>query len=263
MGRSHIKRSLKTDSLDVFIRLCRLAASEIEVLFERIRQKLGMPFDPRLLPPDREGVDGGACEGILKTTEPPLMKRVGDDSESGTSLSEIYDRYLADPTRKRSARTMLAYSTTRKIVEDVLGGSTPIGAITRDACRYLLETLRWLPVNYGKKYGGMTVEAAVALAKADGDIRTINVTNLNAYMARFATMMNLAVAEEHIRRNPARGLQIAEMVHPQDRRKPFATWQLQRIFAAPIDLPPGGPSIITRVLRLNIPPCSPAQARRA
>lgn len=28
------------------------------------------------------------------------------------------------------------------------------------------------------------------------------------------------------------------------------------------DLPPGGPSIITRVMRLNIPARSPAQARR-
>jgi integrase len=53
-------------------------------------------------------------------------------------------------------------------------------------------------------------------------------------MARFATMLNWAVTEDLIERNPARGLQIAEAVHPQDRRKPFELWQLRRIFNAPI-----------------------------
>lgn len=152
----------------------------------------------------------------------------------GPTLSEVYDRYLADPTKRRSARTMLAHQTTRRVVEDVLGADTPVASITRDQCRDLLETLRWLPVNMAQKFGDVRVRDAAKAAKADLSIRTINATNLNAYMARFATMMNWAVAEELIGRNPARGLQIAETVHPQDRRKPFELWQLQRIFNAPI-----------------------------
>ena len=129
---------------------------------------------------------------------------------------------------------MLAHQTTRRVVEDVLGASTPIASITRDQCRDLLETLRWLPVNMAQKFGDVRVRDAAKAAKADLSIRTINTTNLNAYMARFATMMNWAVTEELIGRNPARGLQIAETVHPHDRRKPFELWQLQRIFNAPI-----------------------------
>jgi len=129
---------------------------------------------------------------------------------------------------------MLAHQTTRRVVEDVLGANTPIASITRDQCRDLLETLRWLPVNMAKKFGDVRVRDAAKAAKADRSIRTINTTNINAYMARFATMMNWAVTEEVIGRNPARGLQIAETVHPQDRRKPFELWQLQRIFNAPI-----------------------------
>lgn len=53
-------------------------------------------------------------------------------------------------------------------------------------------------------------------------------------MARFATMLNWAVAEEYLGPNPARGLRLAETVHPQDRCKPFEPWQLRRIFHAPI-----------------------------
>jgi integrase len=211
-----------------------MMTSDIEASFEHMRQNLGMPFEQRLLGTNREGGGGPVGNDDADPQASPTMTKEKCGPDLGLTLSEIYDQYLGDPTRKRSARTMLAHHTTRKIVEDVLDGSTPIGSITRDACRRLLEILRWLPVNYGKKYGDITVEAAAALAKADGYIRTINPTNLNAYMARFATMMNWAVTEEHLERNPARGLQIAETVHPQDRRKPFETWQLQRIFSAPI-----------------------------
>ena len=85
----------------------------------------------------------------------------------------------------------------------------------------------------------MRVREAARVAKADDTIPTINATNLNAYMDRFATMLNWAVSEEYLGRNPARGLQLAETVHPQDRRKPFELWQLQRIFnmRSPLAIP--------------------------
>lgn len=150
------------------------------------------------------------------------------------TLSTIYERFLDDPTKRRSARTMLAHYTTRRVIEEVLGATTPIQGIGREACRELLELLRWLPVNHSKKFGKLTVREAAALAKSDRRIKTINTTNLNAYMSRFATMLNWAVSEEYISRNPSRGLQLADTVLPQDRRKPFELWQLQRLFSAPI-----------------------------
>jgi hypothetical protein len=106
----------------------------------------------------------------------------------GPTLSQVYDRYLADPTKRRSARTMLAHHTKRCVVEDVLGANTPIASITRDQCRDLLETLRWL-------------RDPAKTAKAEHSIRTINSTNLNAYMARF-------VLHDQPRRVPANRQQI-------------------------------------------------------
>ena len=149
-------------------------------------------------------------------------------------LTEIYDLYLADPTKKRSKRTMLAHHTTRKVVEDVIGKDVPIADITRENCRELLDILRWLPVNFSKTYGDSPVRKVVELAKKDRKIQTINTTNINAYMSRFATMLNWAVTEDHIAKNPAKGLQLADTVRPQDRRRPFELWQLQKIFSAPI-----------------------------
>jgi len=195
-------------------------------MFEAKRLEIGLGVESRLLP-----------SVILPQTVTETIKPRSESAfakTTGVTLSQVYDRYLADPTKRRSARTMLAHHTTRRVVEDVLGADTLIANITRDQCRDLLELLQWLPANANKKFGGIGVRYAAKAAKADRSIRTINATNINAYMARFATMMNWAVTEELIGRNPARRLQIAETVHPQDRRKPFELWQLQRIFNAPI-----------------------------
>ncbi len=195
-------------------------------MFEAKRLEIGLAVEGRLLP----------SASVPTTVETTIERRSvkASTKTTGVTLSQVYDRYLADPTKRRSARTMLAHQTTRRVVEDVLGADTPVASITRDQCRDLLETLRWLPVNMAKKFGDVRVRDAAKAAKADRSIRIINATNLNAYMARFATMMNWAVTEELIGRNPARGLQVADEVHPQDRRKPFELWQLQRIFNAPI-----------------------------
>ena len=204
-------------------------------MFEAARREIGLGYDARL-------IAGSDC---VATMPLPISQRSGPvPSEPdpltaapfevvALTLSDIYDRFLTDPTRRRSARTMLAHHTTRRVVEDVLGASTPMAQISREACRELLDILRWLPVNVGKKFPGLSVRDAAERAKKDDRIKTINATNLNAYMARLTTMLNWAVAEEYIGRNPARGLQWASTVHPQDRRAPFASWQLARIFDAP------------------------------
>ena len=220
------------------IRLARMVAFEIEAHFERTRRDNGLGFDDRLIIPQVGGDPVMTISSRSKQASAAELKSPNGVSaatvDRGLTLSDIYDRYIKDPTKRRSARTMLAHETTRRVVQDVLGASTPIAGITREQCRDLLETLRWLPVNHSKKHGKLSVREAAALAKRDDRIKTINPTNINAYMARFATMMNWAVAEEYIGRNPSRGLQWAETVHPQDRRQPFEAWQLQRIFSAPI-----------------------------
>jgi integrase len=205
-------------------------------MFEATRRQMGLDYDGRLIV-DQESMATvrttiGPRSGPASATVDPAS--VEDSNVPVPTLSTIYERFLNDPTKRRSARTMLAHHTTRRVIEDILGGETPLHEISREACRELLELVRWLPVNHSKKFGKLTVREAAAMAKADRRIKTINTTNLNAYMSRFATMMNWAVSEEYISRNPSRGLQLADTVLPQDRRKPFELWQLQRIFSAPI-----------------------------
>ncbi|WP_330219423.1 site-specific integrase [Sphingobium cupriresistens] len=237
-GCSHVKRSLGTDSPSLAVRLGRRMAVEIDALFEERRRVVGLAYETRLLA-SNDNIDTvsksrpssvaiGDSDGIMSPS------RETESQPAAPTLSAIYQRYLDDPTRRRCARTMLAHATTRRVVEDIIGSATPIAEITRETCRDLFEVLRWLPVNYNKKYGDLSARDAAAMGKSDPQVRTINPTNLNAYMARFGSLLNWAVAEEYIVRNPSRGLQLAETVHPQDRRRPFAVQQLQRIFSAPV-----------------------------
>uniref|UniRef100_UPI001B7FD1AE site-specific integrase n=1 Tax=Novosphingobium acidiphilum TaxID=505248 RepID=UPI001B7FD1AE len=231
VGRNHVNRSLKTDSRSLAVRLSRKVSFEVESLFETLRRDTGRAFDERLLTvgavPEKRLASSGTA--LVMMEEKPQIKTI-----PFKTLGDVYDLYLQDPTKKRSKRTMLAHYTTRKIVEDVMGRDTLITEITRENCREFLDILRWLPVNFSKTYRDMAVREVVELAKKDRKIRTINTTNINAYMARFATMLNWAVAEDHLGKNPAKALQLADTVRPQDRRKPFQLWQLQKIFSAPI-----------------------------
>jgi integrase len=206
-------------------------------MFEDRRRVAGLRYEECLLASNKN-VDFVARPEPSSTAsvgrELTMLSSREDERPAAPTLSAIYQRYLDDPTRRRCARTMLAHQTTRRVVEDVVGASTPITDITRETCRDLFETLRWLPVNYSKIYGHLTAREAAAIGKSDIKVRTINPTNLNAYMARFGSLLNWAVAEEYIGRNPSKGLQLAETVHPQDRRRPFSLQQLQRIFSAPV-----------------------------
>jgi integrase len=220
------------------VKLGRKAAAQFDAIFAEQRRDAGLRYEESLLTTNGnvEFVTKARPSSIASVGGDHLMSpsRENEDRPAAPTLSTIYQRYLADPTRRRCARTMLAHETTRRVVENIIGGSTPIAGITRETCRELFEVLRWLPVNYSKIYGDLSAREAAVLGKSNPQVRTINPTNLNAYMARFGSLLNWAVEEEYIDRNPSKGLQLAETVHPQERRRPFSTQQLQRIFNAPV-----------------------------
>jgi integrase len=212
--------------------------AEIDAMFEEKRREAGLRYEESLLAAqDNTGFMAKAMPSPPAFAGGDLvmsLPRGYQESPVTPTLSAVYQRYLDDPTRRRCARTMLAHETTRRVVEDIIGPSTPITGITRETCRDLFETLRWLPVNFSKIYSDLSAREAAAMGKSDPQVRTINPTNLNAYMARFSSLLNWAVAEEYIGRNPSKGLQLAETVRPQDRRRPLSLQQLQRIFTAPV-----------------------------
>lgn len=205
-----------TDSPTVALRRSHQVAAEIERRFEDARARLGLGVDHALLAeasPATTPLSGNAVEARLTPSEPA----------SSTTLKELYDAYMADPTRDWSPRTRLAYDTTRKLVLAVFGEHTLVRSITRAQCRELIETLRWMPRHASKLYPGLDVAEITARAKEEGRTDLISPSNLNTYLNKLGGLFNWAVKEEMMDRNPAEGLRVPDAALRRDKRRPFST----------------------------------------
>lgn len=232
IGRREIWRSLDTDSRKIAVRRLHGAAALVEAEFEQARSSLGQSFDSTLI----TTLAKPSFNGL--TALPPSVEILSPSqnlkSAPARSISEVYDQFIADLKHSWSKRTAIAHVTTRKWVIEVFGGDTPIADISREGCREFVELLRSMPSHADKRYPNMSMREVVAVSKKQGEKRLINTANLNAYVNRFGGVMNWALDEGYIERNPLRGLKLRDPVKKRDKRHPFSVEQLRAIFSAPI-----------------------------
>ncbi|MFC5373527.1 DUF6538 domain-containing protein [Brevundimonas faecalis] len=223
IGRKEIWRSLGTDSLTVAKRRALRVAAQIEHEFEIARSKVGHSVDPIILEGFAQRASGAAAPVVVEPEAP-----------TGVTLGDLYDAYMSDPTRDWSPTTRMAYQTTKRIVLAILGGDTPVRSITRSQCREMIEVLRWQPRNASKLFPKLSPVEIAERAKAEGRTDLINAANINTYLNKLGGVLNWAVKEEMLDRNPAQGLRVPDPTARRDKRLPFSTGQLKTIFAAPL-----------------------------
>jgi integrase len=197
-------------------------AAAIERDFEIARFQIGQNTDSTIMaePPTNAA--------------PTFIETVTKVASKSITLRELYDAYMNDPTRDWSPTTRTAYETTRRMVLAILGADTSIRSITRAQCREMIEVLRWLPRNSSKLYPSLTPIEIAQRAKAEQRTDLINAANINTYLNKVGGMMNWAVKEELIDRNPAQGLRVPDPMLRREKRLPFSSSQLQAIFSAPL-----------------------------
>nr|WP_315052573.1 DUF6538 domain-containing protein [uncultured Brevundimonas sp.] len=223
LGRKEIWRSLGTDSLTVAKRRALRVAAQIEHEFEIARLKVGLIVDPVVLEPFVEQAE---------IVSAPVF--VEAEATTGITLGDLYDAYMNDPTRDWSPTTRMAYQTTKRIVLSILGRDTPVRRITRSQCREMIEVLRWQPRNASKLFPKLSPVEIAERSKAEGRTDLINPANINTYLNKLGGVLNWAVKEEMLDRNPAQGLRVPDPTARRDKRLPFSTSQLQAIFSAPL-----------------------------
>ncbi|WP_082464019.1 DUF6538 domain-containing protein [Sphingomonas sp. Leaf17] len=219
-------RSLDTDSYAMALRRIHRVAADIEAEFEQARCSIGGAVDPKLLA-TTVGDPAISMRSTLVAsppTTPPITRTIGD----------VYDRFIADPKHTWSKRTQIAHATTRKWVIEVFGEETPLTEITREGCREFVALLREMPKSAHQRFPDMTITEVIAAAKGKGERRLISTANLNAYINRFGGVMNWAMNEGYLDRNPLKGLKLRDPVKKRDKRNPFSPEQLRCIFDAPI-----------------------------
>ena len=217
VGRTHFWRSLGTGRWVEAVREARLVGAQFETL---LRQAEGRGLS--LVRFDHDLRDVG--ETILPTVPPKVAK----------TLREVFELHQSDPSKARTSKTVLAYENTFEVIGAVIDLDTPICDISRDDCRRLMETLRWVPSNPTKRYPKLGIVQAAEMAKRKKLTSTLNPATINAYLNRLSSVLNFAMNEGLIDRNPTRGLKVADPVRARDKRLPFSPQQLQRIFNAPL-----------------------------
>jgi integrase len=215
VGRTHWCRALGTGRFADAVRQARLAAAEFETL---LRAAEGNEVQSASLPEPRVAV------AVAGAAPPGLSDR---------TLQDVLDIYLSDPSRRRSVRSASTYPAMLTLVGEILGPEAPLRSITRASCRAVLDMLRWLPANYARCYPHLNLQQAVALAQ-DQHLPTLRPATVNGYMVRFGALLNAAVQEGYLDRNPATGLRLPDTVHPREKRRAFSLDQLQAVFDAPL-----------------------------
>ena len=216
VGKPRINRSLKTASLAVARRSVREIACDIERQFDAFRQA------------------GGAAtvQDRVVIAKPSPVCRTSSTSCSLT-FAEVCERYLTDPTISRTSKSSIVYRSTFATIAAILGCERRFGVISRDECRDVLAVLQKLPPNARKRWPDLSPREIAEAAEARGDAG-MSVANINEYMNKLSSLFNWAVKEEIIHRNPARGLRVMDTRMARDKRLPFESWQLKRIFDAPL-----------------------------
>lgn len=154
---------------------------------------------------------------------------------STATLSDLIKRYDCDPSRPRPSRkTQMKLDAQRRLFKEVIGKNTLLTAIDRDKARKLLDILKVLPASTTKKFKGKTAPEVARIAE-ERRLMPMSVTTANSYMSAFVSLLDYAVAEGLIEKNPATGLRLAsDGVKRKDKRLPFTVADLNAIFAAPL-----------------------------
>lgn len=165
---------------------------------------------------------------LIKTVVEEVLSASAPKKPSIT-LDDLYHRYMDDPARNRSKKTVMTYQSVYNVLMELFGKDRLISDIDREDCRQFMDVVRHLPANARKKFPKKSLVEISALAK-ERHMKPMAPLTINKYVNKLSAMMNWAVEEGLLDHNPAVGLKVADPVHAQDKRLPFSDHQLVKVF---------------------------------
>ncbi len=172
---------------------------------------------------------GASAEGLrLESAPRTYVPREGD-----RTVSELIDAFKKDRRASYGGEsTERKYRHIWSALEVAIGPSKPIRAITREDCRRVRDLIRTVPAHMGKRYPGLSMPDAVDRA-AEDEAELLAPNSVNSYLSNLIAVLNWAVREEWLERNPASGL--VEKDLPLLKRRGFTPSELDIVFGGLAD----------------------------
>jgi integrase len=151
------------------------------------------------------------------------------DGTDGITLGELIEQFSADKTARLSPGKVTEYHALFRLLRDAWGEHLPVRSISREHCRKIRELVAVLPAHASKRWAGKSLVEVAEHARKHA-LAPMDPATSNAYLQRLSTMLRWAEREEHLTRNPAVGLRVAQPEgDPRTARLPFSLDQLNRI----------------------------------
>ena len=152
-------------------------------------------------------------------------------SDDAISLSILFQRWLKE--RKPSRKTELEYQSIVRRFESVTG-VTLISEIDRAMVRRFKDVLLALPRNTPAAFKGCRIDELVEWARQQEDIETLSAGTIKKQLGAIGTLMNWAVDNAYIEKNPVGRIRLATPRHAPPRRLPYDDGDLELIFTSPL-----------------------------
>lgn len=149
------------------------------------------------------------------------------------SLKALCDEYIKDPGKELSQSTKNNYRIIFRALFEIVGENAPAQSITREHCKEIRQLIMGLPKNTTKRVGQQSLQKAVVLAQKK-EWELLAPATVNMYLHKLHALLEFAVREEYLDKNPARNLSVPDKVKKKDKRYPFDDEQLKKIFSAPL-----------------------------
>jgi len=241
IDKEEVVKSLRTKDYRTAVERYKTVSVKIEALFDDARQRRlnGQSEWSKLL---QESVTGPSSFKAPPSSDPDglraLIKTVVEEvlehhapRKPSITLDDLYHRYMDDPARSRSKKTVMTYQSVYNVLMELFGRERLISDIDREDCRQFMDVVRHLPANAKKRFPRKSLVEISEIARSK-NMKAMAPLTINKYVNKLSAMLNWAVEEELLSHNPAMGLKVADPVHAQDKRLPFSNHQLVKIFTA-------------------------------
>jgi uncharacterized protein DUF6538 len=142
VGRKEFLKSLNTADYQTAVRRYRTVCNDVEEIIAEARGVVlndtsgwstlihkSDTHDPQIKAPPRYDQDG--LKTLIKTVVEEVVGQTVPAKKPSITLSELYRRYMDDPARSRSKKTIMTYESVFKVLVEVLGSERDIGEINR------------------------------------------------------------------------------------------------------------------------------------